>query len=200
LRRDLVTLAKSGAIADAFVASADEHLAEIVSEVQDLGLRVVVLHITSDGGWTIPQPLRQECDDIVEITGIHLGPFVDLIRGAEPATPDERRATLALSGHARLEDELVGAGSRAGPAPDVPAAAGAHSAPAESDYGSPAQLYAQAVLPDSFAAAAEAYVGPPSEIRSEQSAQTTQAGLRTAPGWGSDQRVSETRGPGVDAR
>ena len=98
-RRDLVTLAKSGAISDAFIASADEHLAEIVAEVQDLGLRVVILHIASDGGWTIPQPLRQECDDIVEISGVHLRPFVDLIRGAEPATHDDQYATLA-SAHA----------------------------------------------------------------------------------------------------
>jgi len=85
MRRDLVTLAKSGAISDAFIASADEHLAEIVAEVQDLGLRVVVLHISADGAWTIPQQLRQECDDIVEISGVHLRPFVELIRGAEPA-------------------------------------------------------------------------------------------------------------------
>src|SRR5215469_6158279 len=89
LRRDLVTLAKSGAISDAFIASANEHIAEIVAEVQDLGLRVVILHIASDSGWTIPLPLRQECDDIVEISGVHLRSYVDLIRGAEPAGPDD---------------------------------------------------------------------------------------------------------------
>src|SRR5262245_17561488 len=57
LRRDIITLAKSGAIADAFIASADEHLAEIVAEVQNLGLRVVVLHIASDGAG----PFRNRC-------------------------------------------------------------------------------------------------------------------------------------------
>ena len=90
LRRDLVTLAKSGAISDAFIASANEHIAEIVTEVQDLGLRVVILHIASDSGWTIPLPLRQECDDIVEISGVHLRSYVDLIRGAEPAGAGEQ--------------------------------------------------------------------------------------------------------------
>lgn len=89
LRRDLITLAKSGAITDAFIASANEHIAEIVAEVQDLGLRVVILHIASDSGWTIPLPLRQECDDIVEISGVHLRSYVDLIKGAEPVAADE---------------------------------------------------------------------------------------------------------------
>ncbi len=96
LRRDLVTLAKNGAISDAFIASADEHLAEIVTEVQDLGLRVVILHISADGSWTIPQPLRQECDDIVEISGVHLRPFVELIRGAEPTSANELRGQEAI--------------------------------------------------------------------------------------------------------
>jgi hypothetical protein len=90
LRRDLVTLANSHAITDAFIASANEHIAEIVAEVQDLGLRVVILHIASDGGWTIPVPLRQECDDIVEISGVHLRSYVDLIKGAEPVSADEQ--------------------------------------------------------------------------------------------------------------
>src|SRR5580658_5050982 len=97
LRRDLVTLAKSGAITDAFIASANEHIAEMVAEVQDLGLRVVILHIASDRGWTIPLPLRQECDDIVEISGVHLRSFVDLIRGAEPVSADQRYAAGAKS-------------------------------------------------------------------------------------------------------
>jgi hypothetical protein len=139
MRRDLVTLAKSGAISDAFIASADDHLAEIVAEVQDLGLRVVVLHISSDGAWTIPQQLRQECDDIVEISGVHLRPFVELIRGAEPAMaieaypgPAEARAAgemaqLTGGAHQRIPAEHAGSAA-------VPAHSSAASAYAASAY------------------------------------------------------------------
>ncbi|HYK33275.1 MAG TPA: hypothetical protein VEV63_15000 [Streptosporangiaceae bacterium] len=99
LRRDLVTLAKSGAISDAFIASANEHIAEIVAEVQDLGLRVVILHIASDSGWTIPLPLRQECDDIVEISSVHLRSYVDLIKGVESVGTDESYRSGAVTHH-----------------------------------------------------------------------------------------------------
>ncbi len=137
LRRDIVTLAKSGAIADAFIASADEHLAEIVAEVQDLGLRVVVLHIASDGGWTIPQPLRQECDDIVEISGVHLRPFVDLVRGAEPSTPEEHYASSSYGSRSHGDDgSMAAAMSNSGlPAQALAAPVGAYQVPAASDYG-----------------------------------------------------------------
>ena len=155
LRRDVVTLAKSGAIADAFIASADEHLAEIVAEVQDLGLRVVVLHIASDGGWTIPQPLRQECDDIVEISGVHLRPFVDLIRGAEPAPAEEQHAAAGYGSRSFAGDdaEASAAMSRAGvPAQALPAPTGAYQAAAGPEYGA-AQPYANDVQAQAGAAA-----------------------------------------------
>ena len=160
VRRDLVTLAKSGAISDAFIASADEHLAEIVSEVQDLGLRVVVLHIASDNGWTIPQPLRQECDDIVEISGVHLRPFVDLIRGAEPSLPQEHTYRSASAVTHRDESlagsPASGALSRTGlPAQALPAVAGAYQpAEASSGYAPSAQQSYDAITGQSAAAAA----------------------------------------------
>lgn len=162
LRRDIVTLAKSGAIADAFIASADEHLTEMVAEVQDLGLRVVILHIASDRGWTVPQSLRQECDDIVEISAVHLRPFVDLIRGAEPAMLHEQ---YAAAGYAS-SSAPSGNGSRASadpqasansyndaPAPALPAAAGDYRVRAGTDYGS--------TRPDSSAATAQHGPTPP---------------------------------------
>ncbi|MHB1433859.1 MAG: NYN domain-containing protein, partial [Streptosporangiaceae bacterium] len=116
LRRDLLTLAKNGAISDAFVASSDEHVAEIVAEVQDLGIRVVILHISANDGWTIPQALRQECDDIVEISGVHLRPHVELIRGAEPTGSDEQYGREPAAAP-RGAGEYAGAGlARAGAA------------------------------------------------------------------------------------
>ena len=125
LRRDLVTLAKSGAISDAFIASANEHIAEIVAEVQDLGLRVVILHIASDSGWTIPLPLRQECDDIVEISGVHLRSFVDLIRGAERVRPTKQYSTAGFAARHAAEPKgrvwIAGRGA-AGSGCGVPAA------------------------------------------------------------------------------
>jgi hypothetical protein len=42
-----------------------------------------------DGSWTISRPLRQECDEVLEISGAHLRPFVDLIPGAEPRRDDD---------------------------------------------------------------------------------------------------------------
>ena len=97
IHRDLITLARNGAICDAVIISAEEDLAQVVAEVQDLGVRVILLHITVDGSWTIARPLRQECDDIVEISGAHLRPFVDLITGAEPAGPDEQYRMAAIT-------------------------------------------------------------------------------------------------------
>src|SRR5215469_11019287 len=65
IHRDLTTLARNGALQDALVVSAEEDLAQVISDVQDLGLRVTLVHITVDGNWTISRALRQECDDIV---------------------------------------------------------------------------------------------------------------------------------------
>jgi len=45
MHRDLATLARNRAISDAVIVSAEEDLAEIITEVQDLGLRVAIVHI-----------------------------------------------------------------------------------------------------------------------------------------------------------
>src|ERR1700729_1370084 len=92
IHRDLTTLARNKAISDAMVVSAEEDLAQVIADVQDMGMRVTLLHIATDGNWTISRTLRQECDDIVEISAAHLRPYVELISGAEPPRPDESDA------------------------------------------------------------------------------------------------------------
>jgi hypothetical protein len=89
IHRDLSTLARNKAVSDAMVVSAEEDLAGVIADVQDLGVRVTMAHITVDGDWTISRALRQECDDIAEINASHLRPYVELISGAEPAQADD---------------------------------------------------------------------------------------------------------------
>src|SRR5713101_2724805 len=89
INRDLSTLARNHAISDAVIVSAEEDLVHVIADVQDLGVRVTLVHIAVDGNWTISRALRQESDDIIEIGGEHLRPYVELIAGAEPALSDE---------------------------------------------------------------------------------------------------------------
>ena len=89
IHRDLETLARNKAVSDAFVVSAEEDLASVIAEVQDLGLRVTLLNIAAEGEWTVSRALRQECDDLVDISSEHLRPYVELISGAEPPHADE---------------------------------------------------------------------------------------------------------------
>ena len=95
IRRDLTTLAQNKAVSDVVVVSAEEDLAQVVADVQDMGLRVTLLHVGLEGSWAASRALRQECDDFVEINAAHLRPYVELISGAEPPRPDESEA-LAL--------------------------------------------------------------------------------------------------------
>ncbi|HTB54814.1 MAG TPA: NYN domain-containing protein, partial [Trebonia sp.] len=92
IHRDLTILARNKAATDAMVVSAEEDLAQVVADVQDLGMRVTLLHIAVDGNGAIPRALRQECDDVAEINSAHLRPYVELISGAEPPRADEQDA------------------------------------------------------------------------------------------------------------
>jgi hypothetical protein len=58
IHRDLTTLARNRAISDALVVSAEEDLAQVIADVQDLGLRVILVHIAAPG--TAAAALRQE--------------------------------------------------------------------------------------------------------------------------------------------
>jgi hypothetical protein len=150
IHRDLITLARNNAVCDAVIVSAEEDLAQVIAEVQDLGVRVILLHITMDGTWTISRPLREECDDIVEISGAHLRPFVDLIAGAEPAGLDEQYpnggypARTLANGHGSNLGALTHQGL---PAAALPAGAAIYAAPVIGDQQRGAQPR-ESVAPD----------------------------------------------------
>ncbi|WP_067822069.1 NYN domain-containing protein [Actinomadura kijaniata] len=100
IHRDLMTLARNGALADAVLVSGDEDLAQVVADAQDLGVRVTVVHVAVDGNWTISRVLRQECDDLIEIGSGHLRPYVNLLAGVESASSSSSSSTSPLSnGH-----------------------------------------------------------------------------------------------------
>ena len=142
IHRDLTTLARNNAISDALVVSAEEDLAQVIADVQDLGMRVTLVHIAVDGNWTISRALRQESDDIMEIGGEQLRPYVELIAGAEPARadePDDSERTpgrtlanghSAVSGVGSYQQLPTGSGNHAPPA--------IYTAPVVAEYQRPA--------------------------------------------------------------
>ena len=140
VHRDLITLARNGAIADALVVSAEEELAQVITEVQDLGVRVILAHIAVDGKWTISRALRQECDDIVELTEAHLRPYVDFVAGAEPVRDDEQHPAAGYPGRAQTNGhgQVSQLGQQAVPAGAQPAAE-IYTAPVIAEYQRSAQ-------------------------------------------------------------
>ena len=144
IHRDLTVLARNHAVSDAVVVSAEEDLAQVVSDVQDLGMRVTIVHVTVDGNWTISRSLRQESDDIMELTSAHLRPFVELIPGAEPVHADEQYAASALVRSGSNGHSASGAGSYQA----LPAGTGhsgppsIYTAPVVAEYQRPAQQIA----------------------------------------------------------
>ena len=125
IRRDLTTLARNNAISDALLVSAEEDLAQVVADVQDLGIRVTIVHITVGGNWTISRSLRQECDDIIEIGEGHLQPFTQVVSGTD-SLGGEEPYQLAVSATRALTN---GHGSVAGPLGQQALSAGSHPAP-----------------------------------------------------------------------
>jgi hypothetical protein len=114
------------------VVSGEEDLAPAIAEVQEFGVRVLLLHIGADGSWPGSRALRQECDEVIEISPSHLRPYVDLISGAEPR--------LVNAGYRELP---AGAAHVSGPHA-VPEAAGPRlfDSPTPAGYERAAQLAA----------------------------------------------------------
>ncbi|TMQ80609.1 NYN domain-containing protein, partial [Actinomadura soli] len=99
IHRDLMTLARNGALTDAVLVTGDEDLAQVVVDAQDLGVRVTVVHVAVDGNWTISRVLRQECDDLIEIGSGHLRPYVNLLTGADGTAGSSLGASPLSNGH-----------------------------------------------------------------------------------------------------
>ncbi|GAA4238544.1 hypothetical protein GCM10022254_54940 [Actinomadura meridiana] len=98
IHRDLMTLARNGALTDAVLVSGDEDLARVVADAQDFGVRVTIVHVAVDGNWTISRTLRQECDDLIEISSGHLRPYVNILAGADAAAAASSAGPLS-NGH-----------------------------------------------------------------------------------------------------
>ncbi|GAB2821545.1 hypothetical protein GCM10022221_19470 [Actinocorallia aurea] len=132
LHRDLMTLARNGAIADAVVVSGDEDLATVLQDAQDLGIRVTVVHVAVEGNWTISRVLRQECDDLIEIGAGHLRPYAAYTASAEPSMPASPPAAMPSSIPSSMPASLASvlAASPNGSALSSLANGLAHSAPA----------------------------------------------------------------------
>ncbi|WP_067608065.1 NYN domain-containing protein [Nocardiopsis listeri] len=97
VQRDLTTLARTGVLCDAVLVSGDEDMAPVVADVQDLGVRVTVVHISVEGNWTISRALRQECDDLIEIGAGHLRPHVNLLSGGGSTQENAAKTTTPFS-------------------------------------------------------------------------------------------------------
>ena len=138
IHRDLTTLARNNAISDALVISAEEDLAQVIADVQDLGMRVTLVHIAVDGNWTISRALRQESDDIIEIGGDHLRPYVELIAGAEPVHTDEEGDLAAARPMANGHSTAAAASYQQVPASGNHAPPAIYTAPVVAEYQRPA--------------------------------------------------------------
>lgn len=96
--RDLTVLAQRRAVSDAVVVSGDEDMVQAVSDAQDHGMRVTVVHVTVDGNWTVARTLRQECDDLIEIGAAHVRPYVNLLTGMDSSSPPLSNGQATSSG------------------------------------------------------------------------------------------------------
>ncbi len=145
IHRDLTTLARNRAISDVLLVSAEEDLAQVIADVQDLGIRVMIAHISVDGNWTVSRSLRQQCDDVVQIDGTQLRPYVELMSAAQPALYDEPYpigvygGKLPTNGHAASAAGSGHPGPSSGFTGSHPAPPAIYTAPVVAEYQPPAR-------------------------------------------------------------
>ncbi len=111
-------------------------------------MRVIIVHISVDGNWTVSRSLRQQCDDIVEIDAAQLRPYAELIAGAEPARYSEQYAAGAYGGKPLANGHATGAGGGhaglpSGSSASHPASPAMYTAPVVAEYQPPAQPAAE---------------------------------------------------------
>jgi NYN domain len=132
MRKDLTALARNHAVSDVVIVSAEEDLAPAIAEVQEFGVRAVLLYIGADGNSAGSRALRQECDDVIEVSAGHLRPFAELIVGAEPQP-----------GGAGYGDQLVGSSALGAPRPVIDSAGPRlYASPVTAGYEQAARLTA----------------------------------------------------------
>ena len=198
IHRDLTTLARNKAVTDAVLVCAEEDLAPVVAEVQDLGIRVLLMHVTADGTWTVPQALRQECDDIMDVSTAHLRPFVDLISSAEVARGHQEHAASRYPDPARDlpagQDQRIAAVPRQQPSSQAAVAAAAiYPVPAAGEYRPASQPPARGVAPAGV---------PQDQVRGvaePEAERTASAGQGPLAGGGQAQSAMEPPSPDVAA-
>ena len=204
IRRDLTTLARNNAISDALLVSAEEDLAQVVADVQDLGIRVTIVHITVGGNWTISRSLRQECDDIIEIGEGHLRPFTQVAGGTESLGSEEpyqlavSAARALTNGHGPVVGSLGQQALSAGSHPAPPAI---YTAPVVAEYQRAAQPGAQpatAQLPNAQLPGNQVPGGQPGLLpRREPSGPIERQSMEATRGGAPSRGPSSTPGPGV---
>jgi uncharacterized LabA/DUF88 family protein len=142
IHRDLTTLARNRAISDVVLVSAEDDLSQVIADVQDLGVRVIIVHISVAGTWTLSRALRQQCDDIVEIQGAQLRPYAEPA-GGEPARYSEQYAASVHGGRSMSNGHaatIVGGGHPAMPTGSIgayPAPPAIYTAPVVAEYQQP---------------------------------------------------------------
>ncbi|MGN9788072.1 NYN domain-containing protein [Nonomuraea sp. ZG12] len=140
VHRDLMTLARNNAICDAVVVSGDEDLAQVVCDAQDLGIRVTVVHIAADASWAVSRTLRQESDDLIELGGANLRPYVTLVTGTSEASNGHHQAVSNGHGSHSLPP-ATSSPPPSLPAPSLPSAMQSSLPPASSSTGSHASQH-----------------------------------------------------------
>jgi uncharacterized LabA/DUF88 family protein len=209
VHRDLMTLARNNAICDAVVVSGDEDLAQVVSDAQDLGIRVTVIHITAEGSWAVSRTLQQECDDLIEIGGGHLRPYVNLVTGNVAGGGDtgsipgngRHFPQLASNGQPRDQGHTQNNGHQppsTGSFPSAPSGAPEPSAHGSGSHGSHGSGGSQGAGSHGPGSPGSGSLGPGTRGLASSSSGSGSRGSETLGSGplGSGSRGSETLGPG----